>query len=104
MTATAAGRVIDLDAARSARAEAQAEPVVLRFGGNEYQLPPELPADFAFLAAEEKVREAVAALLGDDADAFFAARPSLADLTALAEAAGDVYGVEPGEARASAGS
>lgn len=35
--------MIDLDAARAARREGKGEGPVLKFGGKEYQLPPELP-------------------------------------------------------------
>lgn len=90
-------RVIDLDQARAARAEAGQEPVVLTFGGRDFQLPPEIPADFAIFGAEGKLREAVASLFGDSADEFFALRPSMPDIDALVDAAAKVYGVSLGE-------
>lgn len=97
-------RIIDLGAARAARAEAHNDPVVLRWDADtEFTLPPELPADFALLAQDGDLRGAVAALFGDeDAGRFFALRPSMNDLTELAEAAARVYGIEPGESPASA--
>jgi hypothetical protein len=94
-------RVIDLDAARAARAEAAGDPVTLTFGGETYTLPVELPADFALYAMERDLRSAVMALLDDDADAFFAWRPSMDDLTALVEHAMKVYGVDQGGSKAS---
>lgn len=96
-------RIIDLAAARAARAEAHREPVVLRWDeGVEFTLPVEMPADFALLAQEGSMRGALAALLGDQADEFFALRPTMDDVNALAEEAGRVYGMTPGESPASA--
>lgn len=98
------GRVIDLDRARAARAEAKKEPVTLKFGGRDFTLPPEIPFDFAMYAAEGRLRESVGALIGDDAEAFFALRPSMPDIEALVDHARTVYGVKVGESPASAGS
>jgi hypothetical protein len=98
-------RVIDLAAARVARLEAQHQPVVLKWDEKtSFALPVELPADFALLAMERDMRGAVSALLGEQAEEFFALRPSMDDLTELANAAGKVYGMEPGESQASDGS
>jgi hypothetical protein len=94
-------RSIDLDAARAARAEAAGEPVALTFGGKTIALPPELPADFALLLADGDFRGAVKALLNEDAQWFFDLRPSMDDLKALAEGAGEVYGLTEGESEAS---
>lgn len=103
------GRVIDLAAARAARVaargEAHGEPVTLRWSDDvEFVMPVEMPADFALLANDGDFRGAVGALLGDVAEEFFALRPSMDDLNELARAAGEVYGVTPGESPASAGS
>jgi hypothetical protein len=99
-----AQRIIDLGKARAARAEAHNDPVVLRWDDEtEFTLPPELPADFALLAFEGDLRGSIVALLGDeDAARFFALRPSMNDVTELAESAARVYGIEPGESPASA--
>lgn len=100
-----AERVIDLAAARVARLEAQHEPVVLKWDEDvSFRLPVEIPADFALCAVEGDLRGAVRALLGDDAERFFALRPSMLDLEELANAAGKVYGLAPGESIASDGS
>jgi hypothetical protein len=97
-----AARVIDLGAAKAARAEAQNEPVVLKWDDKtSFTLPVEMPADFALLASEGDLRGAVTALIGDQAQKFFELRPSMEDLTALAELAGSVYGLTAGEAPAS---
>ena len=100
----ASGRVIDLDRARAARGETKQEPVTLRLGGRDFELPPEMPVAFALYAAEGQMLKAVGALLGDQLDAFLELRPAVSDLEALAEEAGKVYGLAPGEAPASASS
>lgn len=100
----AAGRTINLDEARAARSEANREPVTLMFSGVTFTLPVEMPADFALEAQQENLRAAVVALIGEQAEQFFQLRPSIDDITELANAAGRVYGVGPGEAGASAGS
>lgn len=101
----AAGRrVIDLDQARAARAETAKEPVTLRIGGEDFELAPEMPVAFALYASEGQMLKAVEAILGEHFDAFLKLRPSVADLEALADQAGQVYGITPGEAPASQGS
>lgn len=97
-------RIIDLAAARAARAEAQREPVILKWDeGIEFTLPPEMPVEFALCAQEDNMRGALTALLGDDqAGEFFALRPSMDDINDLSQLAGEVYGVTPGESVASA--
>lgn len=98
-------RIIDLASARAARLEAQGEPVTLKWSETiSFELPVEMPADFAIYANEWDIRGSIVALLGDRAEEFFALRPSMNDLTALVNAAGEVYGVEPGESPASDGS
>jgi hypothetical protein len=96
-----AGRSIDLDAARAARAEAAAEPVSLTFGGKTIELPVEMPADFALQLADGDFRGAVTALLDKETEWFFDLRPSLDDLKALADGASEVYGLTEGESEAS---
>lgn len=101
-TRPSTGRVIDLDAARTARAEVSGEPVVLRFGGRDFTLPPEMPLDFAFHASQGDLREAVATLLAPkDVKAFLALRPSFEDYGALVDGATRVYGTDAGESPAS---
>jgi hypothetical protein len=102
--ATAPARTINLDAAASARAELQGEPVTLIFREVTFTLPVEMPADFALHAQAERLRESVAALIGEKAEEFFTLRPSIEDITELVNAAARIYGVSPGEAAASAGS
>lgn len=90
-------RVIDLNQARSARAEAAKQPVLLKIGSAEIELPVEVPADFALLTAEGRMREAVEALFGEGAEQFFAAKPSLDDLNELISQVSEVYGLDEGE-------
>lgn len=97
----AATRVIDLDQARAARAEATQEPVTMRLAGEDFTLPAEMPIAFALYANDGQMLKAVEALLGDQLDAFLKLQPSIADFEALADQAGHVYGITPGEALAS---
>jgi hypothetical protein len=90
-------RVIDLDQARAARAEVAKEPVKIKFSDAEFELPAELPADFALLASEDREYDALRALFRDDTERFFALRPSLDDVTELIEQIGSVYGLSTGE-------
>lgn len=98
-------RVIDLDAARRARDEVNGSdgPSVL-FGGQEFRLPNEMPFDFAALLNDGKIADAIRFLLADQAEAFFALKPSVPDMMALAESLSDVYGMSPGEPQASSAS
>lgn len=94
-------REIDLDAARAARAELAGPAPTVKFGGKILTLPVEMPLDFALLAAAEKFRDAIGALLGDQADVFFGMAPSIQDVFALIEMASSVYGLSVGESEAS---
>jgi hypothetical protein len=95
-------RIIDLGAARVARLEALGSPVALRWDENTtFTLPVELPAEFAMRATEQDMEAAIRALLGEQTEAFFALQPSMDDLIELVNAAGKVYGLEPGESPAS---
>ena len=93
-------RVIDLDAARTARAEAEREVPIVVFGGEEFTLPVELPWEIAEAAAANDGAAALRAiemLLGDQWEAFKAHRPSLADVMVIVEGLGSIYGAEPGK-------
>jgi hypothetical protein len=91
----------DLDVARAARLEARGEPRWFIFGGDKFEIPPELPAEFAYLLDDPK--EALRFLLVDDFDRFWKLRPSGQDLIALVGWLTKTYGA-PGESSASAGS
>jgi hypothetical protein len=84
--------VLDLDAARAARAEASGERHTFIFKEVTFELPVEVPADFAFFLLESKPREALQALIGDERfEEFWALRPSVADLTELAGGVARLY-------------
>jgi hypothetical protein len=100
---SAPSRVIDLDGARAARSESQ--PVTLKFGGKDFDLPGELPIMFAELATQNKMQEALQALLGSkQSEDFFALNPSVQDLEAFANAISEVYGLDEGKSERSLGS
>lgn len=89
------GRVIDLDAARLARAEAQGEAPVIRFAGKDWQLPVELPWEIAEAAASGDATAAlkgIATLLGDRWDEFKSHQPTLADIVVIVQHVGELYG------------
>lgn len=93
-------RVIDLDAARAARAEANKEAPVLRFADKDWTLPVELPWEIAEAAAAGDAVAALRAielLLGDQWAEFKSHRPSLSDILVIVEGIGDLYGVAPGK-------
>lgn len=97
-----AKRVIDLDEARAAREEA--EPVTLKYKGDEYTLPAELPFEFAENARKEDAHGALAVLFGDKAEKFFAQSPSITDVEDLTKQIAEVYGLDVPKASASPGS
>jgi hypothetical protein len=92
----------DLDAARAARAEAKGETPMFVFGGQKFTLPPEMPAEFAYLLDDAK--EAFRFLLADDFDDFWSHRPSKEDLVELVAVLGKAYGTSLPESAASGGS
>lgn len=93
------GRIVDLDARRAARAEAQGEPPEVVLGGERFTLPVRLPLEALDLMADGQFRAAFRLLLADEdaVSRFFAHRPDDADLEDLMS----VYG-EPGNSSASA--
>jgi hypothetical protein len=92
-------RVLDLDAARAARSEAQGEAPSILFGGTTFDLPVELPWEIAEAAAAGDgagALRAIELLLGDRWAEFKALKPSLADVMVIVEGLGEIYGVSPG--------
>lgn len=82
---------VDLDAARAARAEKrQGSAPSITFGGREYPLVAELPVEFTELLEQGRFRLALGILLADldDIEPFMANKPTVEDLSAIA----DVYG------------
>ncbi len=90
-----ADRVIDLDAAKIARAEKQKHKLLVRFNGKDWNLPTELPWVVAEAAASGDgagAMRAIQLLLGDQWEEFKEAQPSLGDMTVLLTAVGEMYG------------
>lgn len=93
-------RVIDLDAARAARAEASKEAPMIRFAGSDWTLPVELPWALAEAAADTSAETAIAAvksLLGAQWPAFVAAGPTIEDMRVMLEHIAEIYAVDPGK-------
>lgn len=93
-------RVLDLDAARAARAEAQQDKPVITFGGKEFTLPAELPWEVAEAAASGDgvaALKSIELLLGDQWGEFKKLNPTLADVMLVVEAIGRFYGTDPGK-------
>lgn len=91
-------RVIDLDAARAARAEAQGEKPTIVFGGETWTLPAELPwavAEAATAGDGAAALKAIELLLGEQWPAFKKHNPTLADIMVIVEGIGDIYGTDP---------
>lgn len=92
-------RIIDLDAARLARAEASQEAPLVRFNGNDYTLPVELPWSIVEAASSQdpnQIVSAVKSLLGDQWLAFEAQGISVGDMTVLLENIATIYGSTAG--------
>jgi hypothetical protein len=92
-------RVIDLDAAKAARAEAKQEAPVIKFNGAEYTLPIELPwrvVEAASSSDTVQIINAVKSLLGDQWEDFEKNNISAADMLLLIENIAKIYAVEPG--------
>jgi hypothetical protein len=87
---------IDLNAARKARAAKRedVEPTTVEFGDLAFELPAEIPAEFAFAAGEGDLRAALAALFGDRAKDFFKENPSFDDVKELTEMVAKEYGLD----------
>lgn len=89
-------RVIDLDAAKAARAEALGEPPVVVWQGETFELPAELPARFLDAIIEDRYTEAFDSLFpsGDFDVAGFLDAGSYQDLRTFAEGIARAYGLE----------
>jgi hypothetical protein len=107
---------VDLDAAATARREVKKDAPEVKFKGETFSLPVELPYDvpeaLAEVAAATERKDdnaitvaisyALTALLGDDYAKFRELKPSMEDVQALLEGVLGEYGfASPGEAPAS---
>jgi hypothetical protein len=95
--------VVDLDAKRAARSEAERKPHQVVFGGETFSFPPTVPLEALDLMAEGRFRSAFRLLLADDSETarFMAHRPDDGDLDELMRG---LYGQALGESSASLGS
>jgi hypothetical protein len=92
-------RIIDLDAAREARAEAKKEIPVIKLEGKEFKLPVELPWSIVEAATTQDSKEiilAIKSLLGEQWDEFQKLGVSVGDMQILIENIAKIYGVEQG--------
>lgn len=98
-------RSLDLDAARAARAEAQGEPPVVTFGGEQFTLPAELPLRYAWALIDNDHEGALKMLFNGQHERFLAKDPSRDDVLALIKGIPLLYGIgDEGESPASGGS
>lgn len=93
-------RVIDLDKVRAERvasAEVKKQPLVVKLGGKQFELPPEMPASFAVYANDGQLLPAFRALLGEEQVREFLddTEMSLADMGEFARAIAEAYGLSP---------
>jgi hypothetical protein len=77
--------VVDLDAKRAARSEAENAPHIVKLGGETFELPPRLPLPFMDNLVNMDFGGAMQELFGDSADRFMALRPDMDDLLEIAE-------------------
>jgi hypothetical protein len=94
--------MIDLDKSKAARREAKGEGPKVKFGGNEYELAPELP--FAAIEALNGLQsddtaagalvDLAAAILGEHFEAVKAAGLSMDDINELIGSVMQEYGVD----------
>lgn len=119
--------VLDLDEVKAARTEAVGGGYEVRFGGESFHLPAEIPADVVDRlldlqvvtddldpeaetmtteqqkALHEALISLAVVLLGEEQwQAFSKHRPSLEDIQALVDGVLTLYGMKPGESGASA--
>ena len=95
--------VLDLDAKRAARSEAQRRPHEVTLGGEGFQLRPKMPLEALELMAEGKFRAAFGLLILEDNAGgalarFFGHVPDDSDLEDIVS---DLYGQAQGESLAS---
>lgn len=93
---------LNLDALRAARAEANGEAPWLEFGGRRMTLPTELGYDTAVVMAEGDLMGALEEMLSDEDFAHLrAGKPTVVDMTEIAEYLQRAYSKSEGESSAS---
>jgi len=89
-------RVIDLDARRAQRAEAESEDFSVRIGGEDFTFPNvrEWPVEITERLSNGDLTGAIRLLLPEaDHSRFFATRPTMGDLSDLFDSLGQSAGV-----------
>lgn len=93
-------RVIDLDQARAARAEARGktEAPRIKLDNRHWQLPAEIPLDFLTEVERGNFRRGFTFLFeGEVGEEFLAVGLSIEDLEVLSEGVYEVYGLDRGK-------
>lgn len=91
-------REINLDAARAERAAKRGEPPFFVLEGKTYELPHELPSVFVEAIVEERLRDAMVAILDEETVAELEASTTMSvdDWEVLAEGITEAYGLSGG--------
>lgn len=93
---------LDLDAARAARDEARGERHHLKLGGEQFELPTELPWDYFEILDTGDMKVALGMLLNGDFDRFWTHKPTTDDMKLLATSVPALYGFGKGNPESSA--
>jgi hypothetical protein len=108
---------VDLDALRAARSEANGEHPTVKFGGDIFELPTEMPFSIVENVNEmqqasekndgytvsQKLTQISHDLFGDRFEEFLGKHPSMLDMQSLLESIAPLYGLQQGESQASEG-
>lgn len=91
-------REINLDAARAERAKQKGEPPYIILEGERYELPIELPTAFIEAVVEERLRDGLVVILGEEAVKAIEAVTSMSveDWEELANGISEAYGIQGG--------
>lgn len=104
---------IDLDKLKAARREADPDAPTVKFGGESFELPRELPFELVDQLSEiaanqddelgqlKLIRVMTRTLLGEREEEFLALSPSLTDIQTLITEVYPMYGLTVGESSAS---
>lgn len=91
-------REINLDAARAERAKQKGEPPFIVLEGQRFDLPLELPTAFIEAVVEERLREGLIILLGEESVKAIEGTTSMSveDWEVLANGVSEAYGIQGG--------
>lgn len=91
MTLNGDSSLVDLDAARAARAETVGERHI-KLGGEQFNLPAELPWDFFDVLDTGDMKAAMEMLLNGQFERFWKHQPTTEDMKVLAKSVPSLYG------------